>query len=89
MAVYLNDWKREQVGSVTYLFYEPVDETNNQAKQHETPQIDKYIGNSLGLAFAVTKHPIKTHNYEPNAESSYKYFKTNADFLHQRSTRKN
>ena len=65
----------EHLVTVAYLSYEPVDKTNNQAKQHETPQIDKYIGNRLWLAFAVTKHPINAHHYEPNAESSYKYFK--------------
>ena len=75
MTTYLNNLKTEQLFAVAYLFYEPVDKTNNQAKQHETPQIDKYIGNRLWLAFAVTKHPINAHHYEPNAESSYKYFK--------------
>ena len=37
MTIYLNDWKMEQVVAVVNLFYEPVDKTNNQAKQHETP----------------------------------------------------
>ena len=65
----------EQVVAVADLFYEPVDKTNNQAKQHETPEIDKCIGNRLWLAFAVTKHPINAHNYEPNAKSCCKDFK--------------
>ena len=65
----------EHLVTVAYLCYEPVDETNNQAKQHETPQIDKYVGNSLWLTFAVTKHPINAQRYEPNAKNSYKYFK--------------
>ena len=37
MTVYVNDWEREQVVTVAHLFDEPVDNTNNQTKQHETP----------------------------------------------------
>ena len=56
-------------------FDDPVDQTNQQTKQHETPKVNKYICDSLLISFSVTHDPIEAHNHKANAENPHEYFK--------------